>query len=353
MTSPLCIHNYSHYLKYVGISENGAITIGEHFTIDGYAMRPIRVITHAHSDHLVGLDESISYSRKIIGTNITLDLVEALGYVKKEQLKYYKAKAQPLEYHEIFEFNGEELELLNADHIPGSAQVVVRLSREKIVIGYTGDFKLTSKTEIIENPNVLIIEATYGNPLYTRSFKDSVGQFLVDIVEEGLRKYKRVSIYAYHGKMQEVMDILRESGIDVPFILPDKVYDATVLLEKKYGFQYAPYFRGRGLEFEVNPEQYGRGVIIFRHFNTARNRQLNGKSLHVILTGRYTLEPFLKVDDYTYVVSLSDHADFQDLIRYVERSSPELVIIDNSRPGEPESLMSALIEKGFCAVTMP
>lgn len=353
MTTPLCLHKYSGYLKYVSINPNGAITIGENFTIDGYARKPIRVVTHAHSDHVAGLDESISFSRMIVGTPITLDLIETLGYVKKDQLNYYRAKTHPLEYHKRLEYNNEELELLNADHIPGSAQVVVELKSEGLVIGYTGDFKLTKNTEIIKNPNVLIIEATYGNPMFTRSFKDSVHQFLVDIVEEGLRKYKRVFIYAYHGKMQEVMDILRSNGIEAPFILPDKVYNATMLLERKYGFKYQPYYRERGLEQEIRLDQSSKGLVIFRHFNTARNRQLNGKALHVILTGRYTHEPFLKADDYTYVVSFSDHADFQDLIRYVEQSNPELVIIDSSRPGEPESLKDALIENGYCTITMP
>lgn len=349
LNSTLCLYKYRNYLKHVSVLYNGAIVIGKNFTIDGFSERPIRVITHAHSDHLNGIEESIRFSKYIIATPITLDLIEALSYINRDLIPLLRAKNLSLNYHQAFSFENEEIEFYNADHIPGSAQVQIKIKNNKppITAGYTGDFKLTSKTEIMEDLNVLVIEATYGNPLQTRPFKESVPQLLVDLVFEGLLKYRRIYIYAYHGKMQEAMSILRDHGVNTPFILPDKVYKATKLLEEKHGFSYGQYHKENTI---LNSKEK---AIVFKHFNTARSRRLDGSSLHIVLTGRLTTEPYMRVDDYTYVVSLSDHADFIDLVRYVEYSNPELVIVDGSRPGDSETLKSFLLERGFCTTVLP
>ena len=348
MSTALCTYKYEKYLKYINILPSGAIAIGANFTIDGFSNRPIRVITHAHADHILGLEDSLKYSRYIVATPITLDLVVALGYISRDLLPALRHKSLPLGYHQSFSFNGEELEFYNSDHIPGSAQVLIKLRDQGILVGYTGDFKLTANTEIMHGVNVLITEATYGNPLQTRSFKESIPEILVDLVLEGLTKYKRVYIYAYHGKVQEVMNILRSSGVEVPFVLPEKIYQATKLLEEKYGFNYGQYYRENGKMSRLSDR-----LIVFKHFNAAKDRKLDGSSLHIVLTGRFAQEPFMKVDDHTYVVSLSGHADFADIVKYVNLVNPELVVIDGSRSHEAEMLKRFLLEHGFCAIVLP
>lgn len=346
LNASLCAYKYRDYLKYVNITQNGAILLGKNFVVDGFSERPVRVITHAHSDHLLGLEESIIYSNWIVASPITLDLVEALGYVRRELAPLLRLKGRALGYHEIFRADGEVCSLLRVDHIPGASQVLVRLESRGISVGYTGDFKLTENTEIMENVNALVIEATYSDPAFIRNNKDAAPRILADLVSEGLSKYKRVHIYAYHGKIQEAMSILRESGIDAPFILPDRIYHATKLLESKYGYKYGNYYRSRSF---VKADK----LIFFEHFNSAKFRKFDGRALHVVLTGRLTTEPFKKVDDYTYVVSISDHADFADLVKYVELANPDLVVIDSSRAGNAEALKAHLMSRGYCAVALP
>ncbi|MEM3345908.1 MAG: exonuclease, partial [Desulfurococcaceae archaeon] len=60
-----------------------------------------------------------------------------------------------------------------------------------------------------------------------------------------------------------------------------------------------------------------------------------------------------KIDEHTYVVSLSDHADFNEIVEYVERSSPELIVLDATRSDNAEVLGSILSQKGFCSIVMP
>ncbi|MEM1618346.1 MAG: MBL fold metallo-hydrolase [Desulfurococcaceae archaeon] len=343
----LCIYKYEKYLKYVNISWNGSIEFGNSFEIDGYSGRPVRVISHAHADHLNELGNSVRNSKYILATPETLDLVEYLGYVEKSLLHLLKTKAVGLKYYEEFKLGNETCTLLPADHIPGSAQVVVKIKDENIILGYTGDFKLTGKTDVIQNPSVLVIESTYGHPIHVRPYKSFIPQILVDLVLEGLRKYRRIYIYAYHGKMQEAMQILRNGGISEPFLLPDKVYELTALLERKYNYRIGNYYKEDEAIFTRT------GVVVFKHFNLARKRKLDGSALHIILTGKLIGDAFRKIDDHTYVVSLSDHADFNEIVEYVERSSPELIVLDATRSDNAEVLGSILSQKGFCSIVMP
>ncbi|MGB9827284.1 exonuclease [Thermosphaera chiliense] len=334
---------YRELLKHVNILENGAILLGENISVDGHGGRRIRVVTHAHSDHVNQLSDSVRESEIILATPVTIEMIELLGYVGRSLRTLFKMKAKALEYNQVFSTGVEKVTLLPADHIVGSAQVMVEYKGYRL--GYTGDFKLTKKTAVMKNLDVLVIEATYGNPTHRRPFKDSVPGILYELVNYGLSYYGQVFIYGYHGKVQEAMKILREKGVSEPFVLTEKIYEITKALEK-YGFRIANVFKeGPGRRFERS--------VVFKHMMSASRRRLDGSALHIVLSGWEFREPFRRVDDYTYLVALSDHSDFDDLVQYVETAKPGLVVVDASRNGDPQGLASSLREKGYCTVTLP
>lgn len=335
-------------LRLVNITENGAILLGRYFEVDGFGGRPVRVVTHAHIDHLNELEQSLFTASRIVATPITIEFIKSLGYFSHRALRLLNQKTHILGYHEEFLYEDEKLILYQADHIPGAAQVLLESQNHKLA--YTGDFKLTGKTEVIREPDVLVIESTYGHPSNMRPFKEYVPSLLIDIVNEGLRKYGIVFIYGYHGKLQEAMNILREGGIDATFLLPGKICTSTKILEK-YGYNIGQHICMEG--DDVPKWKPKRPVVVFQHFNKAKYRKLGNDSLHIVLSGWLFEEPFKKIDECTYIVGLSDHADFSDLIKYVELSNPRIIVVDGSREGSPGELVHALLERGFCAITLP
>lgn len=50
------------------ITENGAVLLGENIVCDAHSGRPVWVITHAHSDHLLHLEKSLCFCKKVIST---------------------------------------------------------------------------------------------------------------------------------------------------------------------------------------------------------------------------------------------------------------------------------------------
>ncbi len=335
--------------KLVGIeSSTKAILVGEHIVIDGYAERSVRIVTHAHSDHVLGLRDSIYYSDYIVATPATHDLIMELGYVRNSYKPLYSKKKVSLDYGITWSYDREKITLLPVSHILGSAQVMVEYNGYRI--GYTSDFKMGSETVVMKDLDVLIIEATYGHPMYRRPFKNDVVDLVIDLIEDGLKRYGRVVIYGYYGKLQEIMKILRERGVEEPFVMNKKIYSIT-RIAVKYGWNITNYYEigSRDAREIISMEKH----ILFEHMSKAKYRKINGSVLNIVLSGHEYSEPVRRVDEYTWLAAFSDHADFDELIQYVEEAQPRYIVVDGSREGFPYVFARELRERGWKAMVLP
>jgi putative mRNA 3-end processing factor len=61
-------------------------------------------------------------------------------------------------------------------------------------------------------------------------------------------------------------------------------------------------------------------------------------AFRICVTGWEFSVPRRQIAPNEYIVALSDHADFNELLQYVSESKPKLVITDNYRTGEAVSL---------------
>jgi putative mRNA 3-end processing factor len=315
------------------INSKGAVLLGKHVACDSFADgRPLRVVTHAHYDHLTGLQKSLKLCKAVIMTEATKDLLEVL----RGRWSLLKGNIKTLNYREQLTHEDERLTLYFADHILGAAQVLVE-DAEGARILYTSDFRLP-KTPIIE-ADVLVIEATYGNPMQVRPFENVVEHALVSLVERGLRKGP-VYIFGYHGKLQEVMQILRNAKVKVPFIVPQKVFQISRICEKhgmKLG-KYLLYSEDEAQSMLREKDSY----VAFYHMNS--RRYVGKDALRVFVSGWEFSSPRRQISDNEHIIALSDHSDFKGLLQYVEESEPRLVITDNYRIGAAK-MLSKEIEK--------
>lgn len=211
------------------ITKKGAVLLGDYVACDAYdATRPLRVVTHAHADHLGGLRTSLKSCEKVLMTKATRDLSEVLDGALKSRLKSVEA----LDYGKAVRFGEERITLVKADHILGAAQVLVE-DASGTRIAYSGDFRIDD-TPVVEC-DVLVVESTYGSPSCRRSFNVDVRELLVSMIEKQLR-YGSVYVFGYHGKLQEVMQILTKAHVSVPFVMPEHVFEVSKVCER-YGMQ--------------------------------------------------------------------------------------------------------------------
>jgi len=306
------------------VTDKGAILLGKYVACDAHEEgKPIRVVTHIHSDHLLGLGQSLKTCETVVMTQITNDLID----VMRNPLFLMAGNVKALNYKEGLWCDDEKITLYPADHIWGAAQVLVEDADQTRIV-YTGDFRLP-ETPIIEC-DILVMEATYGNPTHVRPFGDQVEDFLVSLVEESL-KNGPVYLFGYYGKLQEVMQILYKAKVRVPFVVPEKVFHVSKICER-HGMRF-----GRRLLLSSDAEaeltlQRNEPCVAFYHMGS--RRRVGGDALRVYLSGWEFGSPCRQVGEKEYRVALSDHCDFNGLLRYVKESKPKMVITDNYRVGD-------------------
>ncbi len=329
-------------MNYSSVRDNYAVLLGKGVVADGYwPRRKARVVTHAHSDHTVELHKSVSTQGFIVATPITFAMLDSLGF------KIPNSKRRPLNPNECMKIGDETLCFHKAEHIPGSVQVSVENEKGFRVL-YTGDFKNPgSGTPIIEDLDVLIIDATYGDPRYKRPSEEEVLESLIDIIDSSLRKDKPVSIYAYNGKIQEIMQLLRIYGIDVPFVAPSKIYWLSKSIER-YGYNFGELYSLSQASKEIKDGPHVR----FNHFNSFNREKLGGYT-KIKLDGWLVGRTYMKIGEREWIVAFSDHADYEGTMRYALESKAKIVIVDAKRSKFGVAFASKLRTRGVHAIPMP
>ena len=326
------------------VTQRGAVLLGDSVACDAFdETRPIRVVTHAHADHLIGLSRSLRSCEKVLMTKATRDLTRVMN----GQLALNDGSVEILDYGETIEYGEERVTFAKANHILGAAQVLVEDADDKRV-AYTGDFKLDG-TQPLLDCDVLVVEATYGSPSFRRSFELDVEELLVSMVEKRLRR-GTVYVFGYHGKLQEVMQILHRADVSVPFVMPERVFRVSKVCEQ-HGMQLGC--------LALSTENEGKELldgnlpcVAFYHMNSRGSVGLDGS--RICVSGWEFHSPCRQIGDKEHLVALSDHSDFNGLIEYVRRCKPKRVVTDNYRVSHGVTLAREISKRlGISAVAMP
>jgi putative mRNA 3-end processing factor len=325
------------------ITKTGAILLGKNTACDAHEQtKPIRVVTHAHADHMTGLRESIKTKKKILLTPATKDLIEAL----KGKQCLTNANVQTLSYGKQLEYGDERITLLKADHILGAAQVLVE-DHEGTRIVNTGDFRI-DETPVIP-ADILVIEATYGSPWCRRAFGKDVKNLLVSAVERGLRR-GTVYVFGYYGKLQEIMQILTSAGVECPFIMPPKVY-AVSKASEKHGMHLGHLLLS---DTEEGREMIDTNSTCIGFYHMGSRKTVPRDSYKITVTGWEFGSASRQISEKEHLIALSDHSDFAGLVEYVSQSKPKLVITDSYRVGHGKVLARELNKRfAIPAVALP
>ncbi|MEM3588049.1 MAG: MBL fold metallo-hydrolase, partial [Candidatus Jordarchaeaceae archaeon] len=291
---------------------------------DGYFPgHKVRVITHVHSDHLLGIEESIRDSDLICATPATKDLLEVMRGLHPPQIITPNYKAP-------FSYEGDTITLLPSEHILGAAQVLVETQNGDRYL-YTSDF-IYEKVQAMKC-DILVLDATYGHPSCIRPPFNSVKQELINLVRSELENKNSIIFLGFYGKLQEVMGLLRQAKIEAPFINPPKVYSISKVYEK---------YRIPLGEFYLSTSKMGKKILESQQYigfyHPSFRPILQQNTVFVHLTGWQFKTACRKIGPKEYILSFSGHSDFNQLIEYVKKSKPKLVITDNARLGSASRL---------------
>ena len=156
-------------------------------------------ISHAHADHTFGFSTgAIKYS--------TIETKKIFEDIRKRTVRNFKE----VKIRHRIKIGDASVTALNSGHILGSTQFKVELPQKTVL--YTGDINcvetLTTSPADETRCDLLVIEATYGNPSYIFPHRDKT---YAKIVEWAAHQAKDRRVPTFHvyaaGKAQEIVKL--------------------------------------------------------------------------------------------------------------------------------------------------
>lgn len=272
---------------------------GKTYSLDPYS--PVNAdyafISHAHIDHVCnGIKNSLISSKE------TVTIARERGFDLPDPI------------------NCEDIELFDSGHIVGSKSILI--SDE---VFYTGDIALRPraflKSPKIPRAKTLIIEATYGHKRYSfpspATVVDSANKLISEMYSKGvpvilcgyvLGKAQVLSylfsswspIYV-HESIKQMNNVCSSLGVPLNSFKSYQEAKKEGLLEKRPWLMIAPSYFPNNKMVSYFKEKYGAAAFSFSGWALDR-RFSNGQ-------------------DYQF--PLSDHCDFNDLIKIVKKVDPE------------------------------
>ncbi len=270
--------------------------------------RPFAFVSHAHSDHF-------ARHEKILCSSLTRRLVETrFGS---------KAEFQDLKFGETVTLADSTVRLASAGHVPGSAQFHATRNPDGARLLFTGDFKLrqalaAEPVELLQ-ADVLILETTFGRPRYCLPPAEQVladmHRFVRGALDDG--EIPVLAGYSF-GKAQELILALAAADPDLDFALHPAVAQMTEALEE-LGLSFPKFSK-------FDPKEAAGKVVIVPP-NAIRSQAIRRlKQTRTAVATGWALDPGAR---FRYQVDeafpLSDHAGYDDLIRFVEAVGPKRV----------------------------
>ena len=274
--------------------------------LDPWDPKPLAFVSHAHSDH-------IGNHQEVILSAGTSRLMQArLPGQRSEHV---------LDYGEPAELAGLKITLLPAGHIFGSAQSYIETDAGSLL--YTGDFKLrpglSAEPTQWRQADTLIMETTYGLPKYRMPPTAQVIAQMIAFCQETLEEGGVPVLLGYSlGKAQEILCALVEAGLTP--MLHGAVHRMTEIysaLRPEFPCNYLRYAAGEVAgKVLICPPSANRSVMVTR-IKQRRTAVLTGWALDPGAIYRYQCDA---------AFPLTDHADYPDLLRYVELVQPKRVL---------------------------
>jgi putative mRNA 3-end processing factor len=251
-------------------------------------------LSHSHSDHL------FRTNKDVIASDETIELAKIRGF----------------EYNRLINIPGN-ISLIDSGHMIGSKSLYLQEKDESLL--FTGDFSTTSRAFMkglkVRECNNLIIESTFGKPEFIFPDASKEVKRAKDFIEDNIKKDYLTVLMGYPlGKMQEIMHYFKDySGILHPEI---EKYEKAL---NKFGLCSK---NNCGL----NPDLLFSPSLNSKNEYFSRFKKTRGMKFAVF--SGWNLNPYYKrrfgADEG---FTLSDHADFKELLDTVKKSGAKNVYV--------------------------
>jgi Cft2 family RNA processing exonuclease len=288
-------------------SRNGIWLPQINWWLDAHRPAPRSFVSHAHADHVARHGESIC-------TPITAALIRTRD-------PYFKGTPREVEFNRPVAITPTAtLTLVPAGHVLGSAQALIEHAEFGRLL-YTGDFKLrpsaTAETCATPKADTLIMETTFAQPRYVFPPHLDVFKNILSFCRESIDSGDIPILLGYSlGRSQEILAGLADA--DLSIMLHPQVEKVTRTYER-FGCQFPPYSSFAPLfasgHVVITPSQALKSEL-FSTLQRRRTAVVTGWAIDESVRYRYGCDA---------AFPLSDHAGFDDLLKFVDAVQPRRV----------------------------
>jgi putative mRNA 3-end processing factor len=292
------------------------------------------ILTHSHLDHSGAIPVFYIGSKTPMYTNrLNLDLTQLLirDFIKLSgyylpfeylELKTMMQSNKHLEFGVEEEVGNMQIQLLNAGHTPGSAQVLLEAEGKRLL--YTGDFN-TTNSQLLTGAamdygdlDAVVIESTYASEDHTDRLE--LEKRFVESVTEVVERGGTVLVPAFGvGRSQEMACILAAHHFEYPVVLDGMAREASrIIMNHK--------------EFLRDPKLFMNAMHSLDWVESWRDRRKAAKSNGVIIS----TAGMLKGGPAAFYVS-----------KLGKKANNAIFLVSYQIPGTPGK---ELLEKGVCTM---
>lgn len=306
----------------VDVLASGAVCLGATVVCDGFVDGyPFRVQTHLHDDHMGEFERS----KGLQDLFLTPECFELLVAERNAELEYRSNLHRIDRGAKRSLDDGSTLVLLPSEHMLGACQVALELP-DGTRVGYSGDFSwpLDHVIEVDE----LVVDSTYGSPESIRQYTQAEAEeCLIGLVCARLR-HGSVHINAYRGTIERVLHVLG-GNVGVPILASDRLLREARVYQN-HGFAVEGLIPIKSSEGRAAIESRAY-VRLYSKGDGFGAEQPEGSSVTISAYMADRSHPLTIYSDRAYKVALSNHADFNGTLAYVEATKAKRVVTDNTR----------------------
>ncbi|MCS7123518.1 MAG: hypothetical protein N3E38_00405 [Candidatus Aenigmarchaeota archaeon] len=294
-------------------------------------------VSHAHFDHIQNI-ESVTPK---ISSLATKDLIEHRTGVEI---------INPINF-DYFNFGKLILKQLNSGHIVGSTSLLMEAKNKKIF--YTGDIcdrhRFNLKAAVVPKSDIMILESTFGKEEYLFPPVVEVIEKSINWIVEQMESGYSVALLGYPlGKAQIITKI--SEIFNIPIIVFDTIFEINEIC-RKHGFELRTQLQYSKYTDFIKNEKF---ITIFpnsvKYVNFLKSMRTKTPIKIAAFSGWAIDENYKQQMNVDETFPLSDHADFNGLLKLVKQSDPEIVYTVH---GFKENLAKTIAERlGINAVPL-
>ena len=289
------------------------------------------VLTHAHLDHsgliplfytrsklpVYGIEPTFKLTKVLVR-----DMIKLSGYYLPFEyidLENKMNQVVPVDYRSTFKIEDADVTLINAGHIPGSAQIIIESDGKRIL--YTGDFNLVP-THLVpgadhayNNLDAIAIESTYAGEDHPDRAESERNFVLAckEVVEKG----GTVLVPAFGvGRSQEIICMLADHNFTYPIFVDGMALDAIRMLEEHP-------------DSLKNQDQFKKAMREAEQIRNWNDRRRAARTAGVIVSPAGMLKGGASVFYMENIAKNEDNGIF--LVSYQVEGSPGRILLDEGR----------------------